>query len=242
MTTAKNSTGKCKTNYIYLEMVLNKDTKYDVIAGLFKGIIEKQGQKFILLQGLKNATNILSADFYNIMMIEEREGDYKNLTYFTAEKVDQDIAEEMIGKLYNNLIEAGMILKNDPKIIDIDKYSEVPKDYIDGKPLQTGSSAAGKASGVGNFASPHTRYQSGTTYTKQTTVKADPEPALINRTKTKKPVKAALEIMLEKVQQITAGDFEPTLPEIMAEDDTGVTEADDDDGVYGYGYGAGYCG
>ena len=241
MTTAANSAGKCKTNYVFLEMVLNKDTKYDVIAGLFKGIIEKKGQKFILLQGLKNATNILSVDFYNIMMIEEREGDFKNLTYFTAEKIDQDIAEEMIAKLYENMLAGGMGLHNDPKIIDIDKYTEVPKDYLDGKPLQTGTATAGKASGVGNFASPHTRYQAGTTYTKQTTVKADPEPSLIGRTKTKKPAKAALDIMFAKVQQVTAGEFEPVLPEIMGEDDAGVTEADDTE-TYGYYGAAGYCG
>jgi hypothetical protein len=239
--TAENLAGKCEIDYIYMEMVLNKDTKYDVITGLFKGIVEKKGQKFVLLQGLSNTTNVLSTKFYNIMTIEVREGDYKNYTYLTCEKVDQDIGYEKIEKLAKTLLDNGFGVANDPEIIDTDKYKEVPKDYVEGKPLGNGTAQSGTASGVGSFASPHSRYSQGAhTYTKQTTVKPDPVPGLIARTKTKKPSKTALEEMLEKVRQVTADTFEPELPEIMGEDDTGVTEADDDD--YAAGYYNGFCG
>ena len=94
--TATEAASKCDIHYVHLEMVLAKDKNYDVLAGLFKGIVEKKGQKFILLQGLKNATNVLSLKYYNIMTIEIRNGDYKNFTHLTREQVDQDKALEMV--------------------------------------------------------------------------------------------------------------------------------------------------
>lgn len=233
MTTAATQ-GKCKIDYIYLEMVLNQTTKYDVIAGLFKGILEKDGQKFILLQGLKNSTNVLSLKFYNILSIEELTGDYRNHTYLTSEKSDQDTAFEMVETAYNEIIEAGFCLPNDKKLIDVDKYSQVPKEYLEAEKIKSGSATSGSASGVGSFASPGVRYSgNGTTYVKNTTIKADPEPSLIKRTKSKKPTKAAIDIMFEKIQQIRAGNFVPELPETMGADAAGTTDADDDYSGYG---------
>jgi len=235
--TADNTAGKCTIDYIYMEMVLNKDTKYDVITGLFKGIIEKKGQKFVLLQGLGNTTNVLSTKFYNIMTIEVRDGDFKNFTYLTCEKVDQDEGFERIEKLAKKLLDGGYSVANDPQIIDVERYDKVPPEYVEGKPLGNGTAQSGTASGVGNFVSPHSRYNQGATYTKQTVVKPDPTPALIARTKTKKPTKTLLAEMMEKVQQVTANTFVPVLPEILGEDDAGVTEADDNDVGYYNGYG-----
>jgi len=237
--TAAETAGKCDIKYVYMEMVLNKDTKYDVLSGLFKGIIEKKGQQFILLQGLDKTTNALNRKFYNIMTLEVREGDYKNFTYLTCEQVDQDNGFEMLEQTYQKLLDAGFGIVNDPKIIDIDKYTDVPEEYKVGRPVGTGTAQSGAASGVGSFAAPHTRYNQGTTYAKQTTVKPDPAPGLIARTKTKKPTKALLDTMFEKVQQITAGNFEPAIPEIMGEDAAGVSAADDND--YYDQFGAGYC-
>jgi len=230
--TATNAAGSSKLHYVYLEMVLNKEKNYDVISGLFKGIIEKKGQKFVLLQGLKNATNVLSLKYYNLMTIEIREGDYKNFTYLTCETIDQEKGLEIVEEVYKRLTDAKMGVANDPTIIDIDKYTEVPADYKDGTPLNSSTATTGSASGVGSFATPGTRYQAGNNYTKQTTVKPDPTPSAIKRTKNKKPSKALLDTMFEKVQQIREGVFEAALPEIMAEDDTGVTEAEDVDADY----------
>lgn len=238
MTTATKPT--CKTNYVYLEMVLNKGVNYDVIVGLLKGVIEKNGQTFILLTGLNNATNVLNTKFFNFMTIEEREGDYKNLTYLTAERVDQETAMEIVQKMYTDMIEGGMGLVNDGKIIDIEKYTEVPDDYKTGKPVGGTAATPGAVSGVGNFASPGTRFQNtGSLYNRQATIKTEPSPSLIKRTKSKRPSKVVLETMLEKVQQIRTGDYEPDLPATMGTDDAGVTEAEEDAGYSYYGIGCG---
>ena len=226
-----------KVDYVYIEMILNKDSKYDVIPGLFKGVVERKGHKFVLLQGLKNATNVVSVKFYGIMSLEVCEGDYTNFTYFTAEKVEQDAAYEMLEKLGKELLADGFGYSNDPNIIDTDKYNNVPSTYKDGKPLTSGTATSGTASGVGNFAPPHTRYSNnGTTYVRQSAVKPDPPPAVIGRTKTKKPTKAMLDEMLAKVQQITAGEFQVVLPDILGADESGVTEAEDDYGNEYYGH------
>lgn len=229
----------CKTDYVYLEMVLNKETKYDVVSGLFKGIIEKKGQTFILLHGLKNSTDVLNLKFYNFMSIEELTGDFKNYTYLNSEQTDQDTALEMVTAIYKELMAAGFGLVNDGKLIDIEKYRKVPVDYKDGKPLVTGTGTAGSASGVGSFANPGTRYVNNNgIYSRNTVIKKDPEPSLFKRTKTKKPTKVAIDLMVEKLAQIRAGNFEPSIPDTLGVDAAGEHDADDDDtSAYGYGYG-----
>jgi hypothetical protein len=236
----------CKTKYVYIEMILNKDTKYDVVAGLFKGIIEKDDDKFILLHGLKESTNVLNLKFYNIMMIEELEDDYKNMMYLNLEESDQKTAMEEVEKLYAKLLAAGKGLENDPRILDITKFKDVPKEYIEGKPIEksTGTNVTTTTNnGVGSFANPATRYVSGAgTYTR-TAVKADPEPAVLGRSQTglKKPLKASLDLMEEKINQIMAGTFVPVLPETMGEDAEGTGDAVETEDELYYRTGIGFC-
>jgi hypothetical protein len=230
----------CKTNYVYLEMILNKDSKYDVVAGLFKGIIEKDDDKFILLHGLKDSTNVLNLKFYNIMMIEELEADYKNMIYLNSEAIDQKIALEEVEKLYDRMILAKMGIENDPRIIDVKKLVNVPKEYIEGKPLEKEATThTATANGVGSFVNPVTRYAGSSGVYTKTVVKAEPEPAVLSRSNNKKPLKAALDLMEEKINQIMAGDFKPILPETMGEDadGTGISEEIEDETYYRAGMG-----
>lgn len=236
-----------KVRYAYVEMILNKETKYDVIAGLFKGIVEKDGASFILLHGLKGATAVLNTDFYNIMSIEVLEEDYKYMTYLTCESTDQELAFQMLDELYADFMKHDFGLKNDPTIIDIEKYSEVPKDYLDGKPLNKTAAASGtQAGGVGSFANSPKTYARNNSVAGYgvTNVKKDPEPATFGRTESKKPTKTALDLMQEKIDQIKAGTFEYQLPETLGGEDAGTADDDGYDDLYGhYGYnrGVGFC-
>jgi uncharacterized protein YaaR (DUF327 family) len=229
-----------KTKYVHLEMILNKEAKYDVVAGLFKGIMEREGEKFILLHGLKESTNVLNLKFYNIMTVEQLADDYKNMTFLTAEDTDQVLALELVESLYEGLVAAGNVLENDPKIIDIRKYEGVPKEYLEGKPLEKDTTTSSVSSN-GSYTPPCTRYSgTGVTYTK-TVVKKDPEPTLLSRTNSKKPAKTALDLMEEKITQIMAGTFVPVLPETVGEDADGKAAADDPDTDTDY-YGGGMHG
>lgn len=226
-----------KTKYVHLEMILNKDTKYDVLSGLFKGIIKKDGETFILLHGLKNSTNVLNTKFYNIMTIEELEDDYKNMTYLTAEKADQTAGFDIIKTLYERLITADFVLRNDRKIIDISKYKDVPKEHIEGTSI-TNTETNSNTKGHGSYNQASNRY-TGSGYLK-TTVKKEPEPLVFGRKKNKKPNKDAIESMIEKLDKIRAGTYEEVLPETLGEDSAGTGDADDDHlGGYCYG-GIGY--
>lgn len=226
MTTDATATNSIK--YVYLEMILSKDSKYDVMAGLFKGIVKKGDKKFILLQGLKNSTNVLCVSFYDIMTVEVCSGDFRDYTYLTCDKSDQEIASRMVEELHKRLLTAGFGIQDDPEVIDVTKYTGVPDKYANAKPFSGTTN-----SGVGNFVSPHTRYQNtNNNYVRQTNVKPDPTPAVIKRTKTKKPTKTALTSMLAKIQQIQAGEYTVTLPSIMGTDANGVTDAADTDEDY----------
>ncbi len=229
----------CKTKYVYLEMILAKDSsKYDVVSGLFKGIYEKGGDKYILLHGLRESTNVLNTKFYNIMMIEELADDYKNMAYMNSEETDQKDAMEMVEELYASLMLAGFGLENDPKILDISKFQEVPKEYIEGKQLEkTAVTSTTTSTGVGSFAAPGNRFVgAGGVYTK-TQPKADPEPAVLRRSQAKKPTKAELDLMEEKINQIMNKTFIPVLPETMGEDADGkgvAEEVADENSYYGH--------
>jgi hypothetical protein len=236
--TAENTQGKTNIYYVYLEMVLNKEAKYDVISGLFKGIMEVGGNTLVLLHGLKNSTDVLNLKYYNIMSIEERTGDYKNMLYLQAEANDQNTALSTLQTMYKELIAAGRGLINDGKIIDVNKYTNVPKEFLEGKPI--GGTAGTGGNGVGNFSNPGTRYvATGSNYTKQPVIKKDPEPFIIKRTKNKKPTKAMLALMEEKIQQIREGTFEQELPEILGADAAGANDDKEDD--FQDIYGAGGC-
>lgn len=242
ITADKNNTTQitCKTNYVYLEMILNKDSKYDVVAGLFKGIIEKDDDKFILLHGLKDSTNVLNLKFYNIMMIEELEADYKNMMYLNLEASDQKDALERVEELYDRMILANMGIENDPRILDIKKLKNVPKEYIEGKPIEKESGIhTTSPNSVGSFANPVTHYAGSSGVYSKTTAKIEPEPAVFNRSNSKKPLKSTLDLMEEKINQIMAGGFKPTLPETMGEDadGTGISEEIEDETYYRAGMG-----
>jgi len=230
-------TGKktTKIKYVYLEMIHDKSDKQDVIAGLFQGVYESGGETYILLQGLNGVTSVLNISFYSFMTLEMMEPDYKNMTYFTAEQKDQDTAFTMVKGHYTELMDAGFGFKAGGQMLDSSKYSEVPKEYLEGKPAGSGQdNKASTSTGPGNFVN-RSRFQQNQAgnFTK-TPIKKDPEPAVFGRSKTKKPSKDALALMIEKINAIQGGELEPVMPELAGE--LPAEEPDDDDDVYGNQY------
>jgi hypothetical protein len=228
-------TQACDTKYVYVEVIIGKDIKtYDVAAGLFKGIAKIDGSYYVLLAGLNKATDCYNLDHYGIMTIEELERDYRNLIFFTAGETDQSAAVAELERLQSKLERADMVLSNDRRVIDVEKYTNVPAGYWRGEAIGKEDISAG-VTGVGSFASSNTRIQKNKTTYQQTQVKKDPEPAIFGRKKGKKPGKAALELMLTKIEQIKSGEVTPVLPEILGEDEDGVTKAGYKDIYNNYG-------
>lgn len=242
--------------YVYIEMIHNMETRHDVVAGLFKGVIEHNEKTFVLVHGLENATSALNTDFYNVMSLVVAEDTYKNMTFFNATEEDQEKATKAVADVFAELKGAGYTLANDGKVIAITRYVDVPDDYLKGKPVNNAygaTAAAGTAgAGVGQFAGRNGHYRqsphNAASYTK-VVPKKDPEPTVFGRTKTKKPSKEALDLMIEKIDAIKSGTTVPQWPDLCDEKNSGANTAkksavDDDydeNDIYGYyrgGHGA----
>lgn len=239
------------TKYVYVELTYHKESKYDVIAGLYKGMMERKGHTFVLINGLKGATNIVNLKFFNIMTIEELKDDHKEFKYFHEK--EKDLSLEELKKSHESLVKCSMMLDQSTNIVDISKYIDVPTAYLECETI-TKPSVNGNvgAYGVGSTNNPINRYSNAThsSYTGGTTStysksyeKKDPEPTLFSRKKGDKPNKTALEIMEEKINQIMSGSFTPDLPDTSEDKEESPsyasktnTDYDDTADYAGYGF------
>ena len=203
-----------KIEYVYIEMVLKQNDKYEVIPGLLQGIKEKEGSTFVLLHGKKDITNIINLKFYNIMTIEVLREKQKDMIYFKINLDDQKIALITINKVFNELIQNNYFDDKDIDLINITKYTNVPEDYYDGTIIKPKTTSIIQTkpihSGVGDFANTRTNT---TAFSANKTEEL--EPSFFNRTKTKKPSKSCLLLIQEKIDQINIGKFDCKLPEIL---------------------------
>lgn len=245
----------CNIRYVYVEMILNKESKNQVISGLFKGLFKDKDEVYVLIEGDEKATAVLNTGFYNVMTVEVLEDEYKNMTYLTAEEEDQKIAMQLLEELNTELLEHNFGMKNDTDIIDVSKYVDVPDEYKEStgskKTYKTESSTNNSSSttGVGSFARTNRGFGSTRSRTSSytSTVSKDPEPSTFTRSNSKKPTKTMLELMKEKLHEINLGTFVANIPETIEDvedeaddkDDTG-SEEHDFRGAHFPGYG-GIC-
>ena len=115
---------------------------------------------------------------------------------------------------------------------------QAPKEYVEGKPVDCTPGSVSKNSGAGSYSSPGTRYSPtvGSGY-KKTITKKEPEPASFGRNNDKRPSKKAIEVMVEKLNQIKDGNYDSKLPKTLAEDDAGTTDNVDEYDIYNNHYG-----
>lgn len=211
--------------YVYIEMVLNKEHKYEVISGMFQGIKVRDGSTFILVHGKKDVTNIINLRYYNIMTIEILHKDHKDMTYLTMKDDDQKAALVMLSSVYKKLLEDNLGQEREGDLINVSRYTNIPEDRggntVTKQYSQQDKTTHIQYNGVGDFAN-RTR---NNTSTYNSTKKKEIVPTVFNRTTgSKKPSKASLELMREKIDLINDGNFECVLPKLI-----GATEEDDDD-------------
>lgn len=202
--------------YVYVEMVLNQEDKYEVVPGLLQGIIVKEGSTFILLHGKKNVTNIINLKFYNVMTIEVLHKEHKDMTYLTVSADDQKSALSILNQVYEKLLENDFASEKDGDLINILKYTNVPEEYYKGTitNLKGVNSTQDKSThiqynGVGSFANNDIN-KSFQTLNK----KKELAPSIFSRIGSKKPSKNSLILMQKKIDQINFGNFQCDLPDI----------------------------
>ena len=201
--------------YIYVEMVLNQQDKYEVVPGLLQGIKEKEGSTFILLYGKKDITNIINLKFYNVMTIEILHKEHKDMTYLTNSADDQKSALDILSKVYEKLLGNNFASEKEGNLIDILGYTNVPEEYYKGTvvSLKGNNSTQDKSthiqySGVGNFVNGNINKSFQTVNKKKELV-----PSIFSRTGSKKPSKNSLILMQKKIDQINLGNFQCDLPD-----------------------------
>lgn len=227
-------------DYIYLELIHDRGNKQDVMSGLFCGIKEFEGDEFILIAGLKNTVSAISTRYYNIMTIEVLKDEFKNMTYVTHEAQDQVDAMKKLVSHYEELKAAGYHVKEGSYLLDLKKYKDVPEAYSEIKTKSstttggTGTKAQTPVNNAGNFAANQKRYQRNNTTFSQTPVTPDPEPRAWGRSGVKnRPSKAALELMIEKIEGIKSGEMQPVIPDLPEDD----PDYDEQDLLNGYAHG-----
>lgn len=224
--------------YVYVEMVFDRKDKannYEVISGLLQGIKIDKGSTFVLLHGKKGATNIVNSKFYDIMTIEVRHSDHKDMTYLTESDSDQALGLGQLNTIYNDLLKNTAFVPNkeDNDLISVSKYINVPKNYYGETPTNSSNITNNNfnqhySSGVGNFVNnQHVKNVTTVLNKKEKIV-----PFIFNRTKTKKPNKQSLSQMQIKIDQINKGEFICTIPEIPEDIDTDTKNLYEDPSVF----------
>lgn len=216
--------------YVVIEMIKADETKLlssSIVTGLFKGLRvedmagsaiegDKKEQMFILIEDKDKALLAKAVDYYNIMSFEVYDGTTKVLSFYRASKEDQDAAFDQAAQIINELHIAQRTLTADDGIIDTTTYSSVPTVYGTGiiNKSTAGAQTGGNFQGTGDRSTIHGNHHHNAVRWQ----KKEPEPCLIKRTG-KKPSKAIMDAMREKVIQLASGDYTVTLPEIEGDDD-----------------------
>ena len=204
--------------YVAIE-IIDKEAQLqscEVVSGLFEGlaILENDNVKqlFVLMSGPKDAVDVYSLKYYNIMTLVILGKDVKSMTYFTLDTEYQEVALETLKTIVIKMRAENRMVKNDPDIIDISTFKNIP-DYVR-KSQKTTSKIQDSNYPLQNNVN-------------ASYVKRDPEPSVIKRTKTKKPTKKALLDTITKIANIKKGVFAITLPKILG--DIGIDKDGDED-------------
>ena len=217
------------TEYVYVEMALtgnrNKISTYEIISGLLKGIKTKDNSTYILLHGKKDATNIANLKFYNIMTIEVRHKEHKNMTHLTVKESDQRLAIKTLNAIYVGLLKNNFGANKDGSLVDIKKYINVPDEYyvnnLSSKPTHLSSKSTPDYSrALDRTPAYNTSYNRNnniaTRITGNVNVKKKLVPSIFSRLNgSKKPSKNQLSSMQKKIDLINSGKFKCNLPKTI---------------------------
>jgi hypothetical protein len=149
--------GEERVKFAHLELMKTDATRADEPkAGLFRGLkVRSEGSdqagksklvKYIIIGDQEKPSDVFSYNLgnYNIMSMTLKYGDTTELVVFKADAFDQKQALEVLGAVLKELQDAKFMVDNDPEIVDVKKYTDVPKE-LGGAKIGS-SSAAGKSS------------------------------------------------------------------------------------------------
>jgi len=187
----------------------------------------------LLLLGDKEKETDLTAlnmEVYNVLSLQLMYGDTTELIVLKNNQADQEKAMELLRKALKELQDEKRMVDNDPEIVDITTFKEVPKEFFikkEEKKVTTTHSYNGGAYGWDGYNYNHNNTTDWEKTRKEREEKKKKEekmrwtPTLIKRDG-KLPEMKFLNAMKKKVAMIAAGDYEFELedpdPEGASED------------------------
>jgi coenzyme F420-reducing hydrogenase alpha subunit len=213
-----------KLKYVGVEM-MRKDADRSSIpeVGLFRGFRVRTHEKEILkliILGVKDRPNeirALNMAVFNVMTLMFYYGETKEMIVFKNTEDDQKQALDLIEVVLEQLKEEEAMLANDPEIVDIEKFEEVPEEFFAPKSSDSKSSTATKT-----YNTSATSTFNGTPEWKKREAEKKKEeerqeklrwtPFLISRV-SEKPALKDLNVIKKKLAALAAGEYERELPD-----------------------------
>jgi TfoX/Sxy family transcriptional regulator of competence genes len=213
-----------KLKYVGIEL-MRKDAKSTDTpeTGLFRGVRTRseEGKTLsLILTGLKDKPNdirALNTEVFNVMTLMFVYGDNKEMVVFRNDETDQKQAQELLTGIVEQLKSDELMLKNDPEIVDLEKFEDVPGEFFAPKKKgTTGTTSTYRAPGTSATAGSQTEWQKTQAAKKKEEEQQEVQrwtPFMLSRGKKDKPLLKDLNIIKKKVQSLAAGDYERELPD-----------------------------
>lgn len=205
--------------YAIVEIALERGSVKHIERGLFKGLrIKENNPTYIWLTAGEDGAKMCNLTEYTIVSIETYDGQARVIVFFMSDKDEQTEAKAFLIAVKNGLED--LCCKEDPELIDTDKYENVPKDF-GGTGITKVS--PNHSSDVSNYSAQRTMgfqtagEKSGVFSRSSYSDIEDPEPTSFKR-ETRKPSKTALEKLNAKLDLIAKGEYKCELPEIEADE------------------------
>ena len=146
--------GNPKIKFVAVELLkIRSTTAASVEYGLFKGIkMRSNGDQdepkivsFLLIEKATETDSIqgFNLDIFNILSISSRYDDTKELIVYKASKAEQKVAIKTLEDFFDILVRDDRMVKNDPEMIDVKSYTNIPKEIKKQKPVYPIKNACG---------------------------------------------------------------------------------------------------
>jgi hypothetical protein len=200
-----------------------KSSKPDV--GLFRGLRVRSGGEGksvkvlrMIILGTKdkeNSIRALNLDVFNVLSLKMLYGDTKELIVFKANEADQKKAIELLELALEEFQKEKRMIDNDPEIIDIKTFDDVPKEFFSEEEKKADSSASGAynygnvyGTGCGHVNTSWQEKEEERKKQKELEDKLRQTPTLIKRgAKDDLPSVKVMNAMKKKVAAIAAGEY-----------------------------------
>lgn len=207
-----------KIKFVAVELLKKGSTNVaSVEYGLFKGMkIRSDGATknpeivtyaLIEKEGVENNIHAFNLDNFNILSISSRRDSTKELVIFKSHEADQIKAGNLLLDFLDRLTKDKRMVKNDPEIIDVDSYTDLPGKIKKVKPTYPNSPSSNNSYLHNSGTSDWEKKKEAREKEEKRQEELRKIPTVFKRGDDMPGVKA-LNLMKKKVLMVAAGEYE----------------------------------